>query len=162
QPCPEVHPGWRRFESVSRDGSETRGSNCHGNCVDAGFVLFDRITERTNEIPNRTDNGSVHASPQDAEKEIAVSLADYFDLDLNAETRLLVRFCQLVLRITFRFFFRLKFIGMESLPKDRPFLLCPNHQSYLDPFFIYAMLPPELLERTLFVADGGIFSRRSL
>jgi len=40
-------------------------------------------------------------------------------------------------------FFRLKVKGRENIPKKGPFVLCPNHSSYLDAFVVAASVPYE-------------------
>ena len=47
-------------------------------------------------------------------------------------------------------FFRLEIIGEENLPRSGAFLLCPNHQSYLDPPILLSCLPWHL-HRNLFM-----------
>lgn len=42
--------------------------------------------------------------------------------------------------------------GLENVPTDRPVILAPNHQSYLDGPLVVAPLPHELLRRTYFYA----------
>jgi len=45
--------------------------------------------------------------------------------------------------------FRLKVRGLEHLPKEHPFLICPNHQSYMDGALVAAVLPYRVI-RDLF------------
>jgi len=40
-----------------------------------------------------------------------------------------------------RAFFRLRCYGLEQLPRARPFLLCPNHESFLDGPFLVSVMP---------------------
>lgn len=40
-----------------------------------------------------------------------------------------------------RVFFRLKVRGAENLPTERPFLICPNHEGYMDGPLVSAALP---------------------
>jgi long-chain acyl-CoA synthetase len=44
-------------------------------------------------------------------------------------------------RWLFRAVFRVRVEGLEHLPKQGPYLMTPNHESYLDPFAIAAVLP---------------------
>jgi len=46
--------------------------------------------------------------------------------------------------------FHYRAVGIENVPKDGPYLMCPNHESYLDAPMLYATLP----SRTI----GSIFS----
>lgn len=90
------------------------------------------------------------------------SLDRMFDLNRGPVARMVARASQLILRLLFRLSFQLRIHGLEKIPEVGPFLLCPNHQSYLDPFFVYALLPSAVRERTLFVADREYFQKPSL
>jgi long-chain acyl-CoA synthetase len=54
-------------------------------------------------------------------------------------------------RILVRLFFRIKVRGAERLPAG-PFILAPNHQSYLDGLFVAAYMRPRAVLRTLLYA----------
>ena len=54
-----------------------------------------------------------------------------------------------LVRLAFAIFWRVKVLGTENLPKDRPFIITPNHNSYLDAFAI-AIAAPKWLRRKLF------------
>lgn len=41
--------------------------------------------------------------------------------------------------------------GMEHLPARGPYLLCPNHQSYLDPFIVAGVLPFDVVRQMFYV-----------
>ncbi|HXF12419.1 MAG TPA: AMP-binding protein [Terriglobales bacterium] len=47
--------------------------------------------------------------------------------------------------------------GLENLPSRAPFLLCSNHQSYLDPAMLLAILPLRVLLRLFAVGTSEIF-----
>jgi 1-acyl-sn-glycerol-3-phosphate acyltransferase len=49
--------------------------------------------------------------------------------------------CKAGLRLLFRVFFRIGYLGLENIPPEGPCLIVPNHQSYLDPLFVGAALP---------------------
>ncbi|MGE0126863.1 MAG: AMP-binding protein [Blastocatellales bacterium] len=58
----------------------------------------------------------------------------------------------LALKLAFllaRILFRVKVRGLENLPQQSPFLICPNHQSYIDGALIGAVLPYRVI-RDLF------------
>ncbi len=46
--------------------------------------------------------------------------------------------------------FRTKVRGLDKLPKEPPFLICPNHVSYLDPFLVCSILPLRVI-RDIFI-----------
>lgn len=55
---------------------------------------------------------------------------------------LFLRFAYLAARI----FLRMEVRGLENLVNlERPFIVCPNHQSYLDPLLVCATYPPHIL-----------------
>jgi long-chain acyl-CoA synthetase len=47
--------------------------------------------------------------------------------------------------------------GREHLPARGPFLICPNHQAYLDPFFLAAALPFATVRQLFFVGAAEYF-----
>lgn len=56
-----------------------------------------------------------------------------------------------------RAFYGLRVEGLENLPKDGPFILSPNHQSFLDGPVLVAALPFALFRRTFYVGTSEIF-----
>jgi long-chain acyl-CoA synthetase len=52
---------------------------------------------------------------------------------------------------------RVKIIGLKNLPKNVPFILCPNHASYLDAFLIAAVIPNWLKLRIFFLGYSFFF-----
>jgi long-chain acyl-CoA synthetase len=60
--------------------------------------------------------------------------------------------------------FRTKVTGLEKLPESRPYIICPNHVSYLDPFLLCSVLPFPVI-RDIFILgytdylQGPIVSR---
>jgi long-chain acyl-CoA synthetase len=53
--------------------------------------------------------------------------------------------------------FHLKMRGLENLPEKGPFLLCSNHQSYVDPFVMAGVLPYRMFRDTFAVGTSDIF-----
>ncbi len=58
----------------------------------------------------------------------------------------------------FRTLLRLEIRGLENLPEKGPYLICPNHQSYVDPFILVATLPYRLFRQMFFVGYSAFFS----
>ena len=52
---------------------------------------------------------------------------------------------------------RVEATGRENLPAHGPYLLCPNHQSYLDPFLLVACLPYRIVRQMFFVGASEYF-----
>ncbi|HWR13311.1 MAG TPA: AMP-binding protein [Terriglobales bacterium] len=55
------------------------------------------------------------------------------------------------------FFFRMQVRGKERLPKQGPFILSPNHQSYLDAPALLGLLPWRVFKRQFSVGTSEIF-----
>lgn len=47
--------------------------------------------------------------------------------------------------------------GLEHLPRQGPFIISPNHQSYLDPFVLLAVLPPGVFGQLFSVGAAEFF-----
>ncbi|MDI6758762.1 MAG: AMP-binding protein, partial [Candidatus Omnitrophota bacterium] len=58
----------------------------------------------------------------------------------------------------FRLFWFLRVRGSENLPKKGPYLICPNHASYLDGLFIFLNLPFKNSLNTYFLGYQPIFN----
>ncbi len=52
---------------------------------------------------------------------------------------------------------RVRLEGGAQFPRRGPFLICPNHQSYLDPFFVVAALPYRLARQVFYVGASEYF-----
>ena len=55
-----------------------------------------------------------------------------------------------------RALFRLRCSGLENLPREGPYIIAPNHTSFLDPVALAASLDPGLLRRTYWAGWTGI------
>lgn len=54
------------------------------------------------------------------------------------------RFMGIVIRIYCKLAYRIKFVGLENIPKNKGYILACNHIYYLDPGFIGASLVPDV------------------
>lgn len=63
----------------------------------------------------------------------------------------------------FRLYFRIEFHGFENIPKHGPFIISPNHQSFLDPFWVSVPFPYPLRymtwDRFIYMPIVGHFIR---
>jgi long-chain acyl-CoA synthetase len=57
---------------------------------------------------------------------------------------LIILICLRLMKIIMKIFFRLKVKGLDNLPEKGPYIITPNHASYLDGFNIVAVLPSKL------------------
>lgn len=62
------------------------------------------------------------------------------------------------LYIIAKLMWRIKIYGSENLPQNSPFILCPNHTSYLDAFLIGVSLPRRLQLNIFFLGDSVYFT----
>jgi long-chain acyl-CoA synthetase len=71
-------------------------------------------------------------------------------------------FC--ILRIAYflcKIFFRLEVTGLDELKKlNKPFIICPNHQSYLDGFIVPSTYPYSVLKDIFHVGASEFFQSR--
>jgi long-chain acyl-CoA synthetase len=58
----------------------------------------------------------------------------------------------------FRVFLRLETRGLQNIPAKGPYLLCPNHLSYIDAFIVMSVLPYRLFRRFFFVGYSEFFA----
>ncbi|MCU1310319.1 MAG: AMP-dependent synthetase and ligase [Candidatus Angelobacter sp.] len=56
-----------------------------------------------------------------------------------------------------RLLFRMKITGLEKLPNSGPFILSPNHQSFLDGPIVSAQLPYSIFKDLFYVGTSEIF-----
>ena len=56
-----------------------------------------------------------------------------------------------------RVLLRFRVRGVEHLPRHGPFVISPNHQAYVDPFFVAAALPLRTLRALFFVGAAEYF-----
>ena len=55
--------------------------------------------------------------------------------------------------------FSLRVSGLEKLPKNGPYILSSNHQSYIDPLIMASILPPDVFDKVFAVGTSEIFGR---
>lgn len=64
-----------------------------------------------------------------------------------------------LLRLIFTVLFRLKVSGVKNLPLKGPYILTPNHMSYVDAFLIAASMPEKLASQLFFLGFQEYFKR---
>jgi long-chain acyl-CoA synthetase len=78
-------------------------------------------------------------------------------IEAGPRNKLLTLFFKIYFRFILRIFWNLRIDGQEFLPKKGPYLICPNHASFLDGFFIFASLPANIAAEVFFVGYSIIF-----
>ncbi|MEE8584379.1 MAG: AMP-binding protein, partial [Acidobacteriota bacterium] len=56
-----------------------------------------------------------------------------------------------------KIFFRLRVTGRQNLPRDYPYLICPNHLSYIDSPIFASSLPYRVIKRLFFLGYSDYF-----
>lgn len=67
-----------------------------------------------------------------------------------------------ILKVIFRVLFLLRVKGRENINLKGPYLICPNHTSYLDGLFILCALPFKVVLNTYFVGFSAVFEHPAL
>jgi len=65
----------------------------------------------------------------------------------------LLKLWNLVARVLLRF----RVTGKENLPRGGAYLICPNHETYLDPFFLASALPYRVFRKLFYVGASEYF-----
>jgi long-chain acyl-CoA synthetase len=89
-------------------------------------------------------------------------LEKIFNLERGIFKRIAMRIIQLVVFIFVKVVFRMRIQGMDKIPREGAVLLCPNHQSYIDPIVIVATLPGWILDRLLLTGFSELFKNTPL
>ena len=89
-------------------------------------------------------------------------LEKMFNLKRGIFKRIAMRIIQLAVFVFVKIVFRMRIEGMNKIPEKGPVLLCPNHQSYIDPIVIVAALPGWILDRLLLTGFSELFKNAPL
>ncbi len=73
----------------------------------------------------------------------------------------IIRFVRVVAKPLFRIYFKMRYSGVEHLPRA-PFILSPNHQSFIDAVLLAAALPDRVLHDTFFIARDSLAKSKLL
>ena len=73
-------------------------------------------------------------------------------------TLFMIIVCKFFYMIRFKLVYRLKVEGLENVPKDNEYMVCPNHLSTLDPPLVCAVMPRSVA----FMAKQELFNIRFL
>lgn len=68
-------------------------------------------------------------------------------------------FVSRAIQMAARDLFHLRVYGIENLPRKGPFLICSNHQSFLDPAILAGVVPENILRNAFAVGTSEIFGQ---
>lgn len=115
----------------------------------------DEIRNPQSAIPNRESWTTIIRTAEDDIPELRKALASrpIFAVFAFSVYKCFNLFC--------RVFMRLEVEGLENLRSmKRPFIICPNHQSYLDPFVLCSNYPFDFFKNTFHVGASEFFKTR--
>jgi len=123
------------------------------------FTLADLIRRLEQEAVAGTGAGA--ASRQSWETILAAGSTED-SLPVSGPVVSLVKYllARLLYFVLFLPLLRLETRGLGNLPARGPYLVCPNHQSYLDAFVLVSTLPYGLFRRMFFVGYSFMFTSR--
>ena len=87
-------------------------------------------------------------------------LKEEIEIDIS-ESKLPLILSKFILKPVFKTYFRAEVKGLDNLP-NTPFILVPNHQSYLDGFLIVSSMPNRVLKDLYFLAEEVYFPKGTL
>jgi long-chain acyl-CoA synthetase len=85
-------------------------------------------------------------------------LAERYVIEPSAFSRIVHYLGLRLIYFLAKILFRLNAQGIEHLPLERPFLICPNHQSYLDGALVASVLPLRVIKNTFTLGFTPFFS----
>ena len=121
--------------------------------VDA--VLAAPVSRAGGSAPGRADQSSNH-TVQMWESILAQPADPELEALLGQSTRWRSLMFFVLLRLM-RPLFRVRASGLASIPASGPFILSPNHQSYLDPFVLLSLVPLGTLRRVFAVGAAEYY-----
>jgi len=104
--------------------------------------------------------GSGHANQEPWETILAQDPGDGITEALGRSRSLVALAFFIPLRVVgwiARALLRARVSGVEHVPADGPFIICPNHQSYLDAFLVLSVLPFRTFRQLFFVGASEYF-----
>lgn len=81
-------------------------------------------------------------------------------LDFDIISRIVIYILLITLKVLFRFLFRLRVEGRGNIPLNGPFVIAPNHASFLDGFAIASSVSKETFRNLYFLGFRKYFTGR--
>ena len=118
---------------------------------------IDTVRDLLREVAEASESGetSSGASPLEQPEEVLDEDQKRWLEPLGPSMSVLARGLFLLNRALMRGLFKLRVEGLEKLPERGPFVVAPNHVSYLDSFTVAAALDYRLLRRTYWAGWTG-------
>jgi long-chain acyl-CoA synthetase len=95
-----------------------------------------------------------------SEESLSREEADQFHVSGTPISILKYSLLRLAYIFLFRPLLRMEVCGLKQLPATGPYLICPNHQSYVDAFILCSALPYRIFQNMFFVGYSVLFKNR--
>lgn len=119
------------------------------------------VRELVDAVRESTKNGrTAHAPVAGWQTVLGEDVRDPEVLTLARERALSATALFLIFRLTHliaRDLFHLRVTGLEKVPSKGPFIICPNHQSFIDPFLVGSVMPWNVFRELFSVGTSEIF-----
>src|SRR5262249_7633809 len=109
-----------------------------------------------------TAGGSPRVSPLEEPEKVLTDQQKRWLRPLGSVGALFARALYNLDRVLMRSLFRVRAEGLENVPPEGPYVLTPNHASYLDSLALAAALGPDRLRHTYWAAWTGVAFRNPL
>jgi long-chain acyl-CoA synthetase len=134
------------------------GQNAGVELEEEAIERIDTVRDLLQEVAEQAEGSgqaAFGASPLDHPEEVLDEQQKRWLEPLGAAMSAIAQGLFMLDRVIMRGLFRLRAEGLERLPEEGPFVLTPNHVSYLDPFAVAAALGYRRLRRTYWAGWTG-------
>ncbi len=113
------------------------------------------VRDLPREVASGAGGPTHHASPLERPEEVLDDRQLWWLKPLGPAASVVARSMFALKGTIMRVLFRLRVEGVENVPEGGPFIIAPNHVSYLDSFVVAAALPRGVLQRTYWAGWTG-------
>jgi long-chain acyl-CoA synthetase len=122
---------------------------------EAAIERIDTVRDLLREVGSGVGRTTHHVSPFERPEEVLDYRQKRWLKPLGSAGSVMARSMFVLNRMLMRGPFRLRVGGLENLPDRGPFIIAPNHVSYLDSFAVAATLDHSVLRRTYWAGWTG-------
>ncbi|MFC1807954.1 AMP-binding protein [Candidatus Omnitrophota bacterium] len=128
------------------------------------FTVKDLITQIDQALESQGESGvaleSIKSIPisELLKQGLTQQIRDRIELDIGIFDWIFTFCLKTIILIFFKLFYRLKVEGGQNIPKDAPYIICPNHVSFFDGFIIMAAVPFHCVIKLFFMGFRKYFN----
>jgi len=125
------------------------------------FTVRELIEQLAAQVSSDRATGATRQSWKTILSEEALSRGEEICVPLSGRASSLIKYVclRLIYYTIFRTLLRIRIDGLEHLPDKGPFIICPNHQSFIDPVVLISGFPYSVFRRLFFVGYSVFFSK---